>query len=598
MADLEARYRPDPSKFWRRPLPPDEVKLGRRPGDRTGEHRWSVEWDDFISGLHATLVWKGGKLQVKRRMQPEPTRNPIFYRDRELNEFTVSPGESFVIGETQFTLYDEEPAPKPEDPRSTRLLSMSMSRDELKSVRYHDPGKRIEALAALPEVIRNATTDNELSEQVVQTLLTGIPHAETAAVVLLPDDCTETNLKVATVHSETRNRAARAEFRPSRRLAFDALSRKRQSVLHIWSKETAASADYSMADASMDWAICTPLADSRARIGLYVVGRTNRIHMSEDTMRRDDQLRSDLKFMELTSEIFSSLRQVRDLQARQATLSHFFSPAVVKALNSSPNPDQLLVQKVTPVTVLFCDIRGSCLIAEKGRCDLNALWDCIREALGIMTKAIVDEDGIIGDFQGDAVMAFWGWPISTGDQMDRAARAAIEIRRRFNDLKNHSDPRMQDLDCGLGLAHGEAIAGKIGADEQFKVGAFGPVVNLAARLETMTKLVGVKMLCDAEIGQYLKSKPNLPPCRRVAHVIPKGMTESVTIHELFVPGREPDWISTHEAALDALSNGNWGEASRLLEPLNDGPAVFLRSHIEAHRMKGVVPAEIRMQTKG
>jgi adenylate cyclase len=570
MPELEARYRPDPSKFWRKTLPAEEVKLGRRPGERVGEVRWAVEWDDFISGLHASLQWRNGKLLVRRRMVPEPTRNPLFFKEQECNEFVVAPGEHFVIGETVFTVLGDPAPGGPDDgeggPGTTRLLTMSVSKEELRSVQYSDPNKRIEALAALPEVIRNSAGDTELEERVVKTLLDGIPYAEAAAVIMLPPAWTRESPRVPTRAQKCKRGD---DIRPSRKLVADALLEKKQSVVHVWSKETAVSADYSMADAGLDWAICTPLPEgppTAGRFGLYITGRTRQIHLSEDRLRRDQQLRSDLKFCELTAEIFNSLRHVRDLQARQATLKNFFSPAVVDALNRAPNPEELLAAKVTPVTVLFCDIRNSVGLAESS--DLPTTWARMREALGIMTKAIVAKDGIIGDFQGDAVMAFWGWPLTQPDQIDRAVSAAVEIRRGFNALKLHDIPAFRVLDCGIGIAHGDAIAGKIGPDEQFKLGAFGPVVNLTARLETMTKQFGVKILVDETIARHLGQQPSAPRCRPLLRVCPKGSTRPLVVTQLLVEGSEdypsPEDLAEYRLIVDDCHAGRWESAQARL----------------------------------
>ena len=81
-----------------------------------------------------------------------------------------------------------------------------------------------------------------------------------------------------------------------------------------------------------------------------------------------------------------------------------------------------------------------------------------------MTAAIVDHDGVVADFQGDAVMGFWGWPLAHPDQIELAARAALAIRRRFVGLGDRPDHPLADLvgavphlPCGIGIAHGHAI---------------------------------------------------------------------------------------------------------------------------------------------
>ena len=100
-------------------------------------------------------------------------------------------------------------------------------------------------------------------------------------------------------------------------------------------------------------------------------------------------------------------------------------------------------------------------------------------------------------------MAFWGWPLAGDDQVVSAARAALAIRRRFAKAARTPGHRLAGFACGLGLAHGPAIAGRIGTLDQFKVGVFGPVVNRAARLEALTRKLRVSILVDEDAAARL-----------------------------------------------------------------------------------------------
>src|SRR6516225_8595419 len=106
MPDLVARG-PNPADRWRRPLAPGTVTLGRR----APASAWDVPWDQQVSSVHATLTWQDGRLRVRRSRRG---RNPIFFRGQTLDEFDLPPGETFVIGETTFTLVEgdaDEPRP-------------------------------------------------------------------------------------------------------------------------------------------------------------------------------------------------------------------------------------------------------------------------------------------------------------------------------------------------------------------------------------------------------------------------------------------------------------------------------------------------------
>jgi adenylate cyclase len=179
-------------------------------------------------------------------------------------------------------------------------------------------------------------------------------------------------------------------------------------------------------------------------------------------------------------------------------------------------------------------------------------------------------------------MGFWGWPFAGEGQVEQAARAALAIRREFQQFARRQDHPLANFSCGIGLAHGPAIAGRLGTLDQFKVGVFGPVVNLASRLESLTKTFGVPILVDEATAQQLPSaKIRL---RRLARIQPYGMTRTVLLHEL-MPRYEPGCLSDrdqadYEAALDHFQEGRWQDAKKLLEMLRgDGPSQYLLRHI-------------------
>src|SRR5262249_19859746 len=342
-------------------------------------------------------------------------------------------------------------------------LEVTCSRGELRQVKYADPTERIEVLAALPEMIRFSPADADLEARVVEVLLRGIPRASAAAIIRLKPsagDETELAVRAATVRP-----GFPGPLEPSRRLVVDALSRRRQSVFYRWNVK-APRADYT-AQQACDWAICAPLPDDPSPgWGLYVAGRLQEPPGAPpDAATQAEFQKSDLKFAEVVADIFGSLRQVRDLQRRQTQLMSILSRPVVAAL-AQEDTEKVLRPRQTDVTVLFCDLRGSCRIMDAGQADLPGLWSQVSEALGIMTSSIIDQDGVVGDFQGDAAMGFWGWPLEVPDQVERAARAALNIRRRFLHAVKEPGQALSGFACGVGIAHGPAIAGKLGTQDQ------------------------------------------------------------------------------------------------------------------------------------
>lgn len=211
-----------------------------------------------------------------------------------------------------------------------------------------------------------------------------------------------------------------------------------------------------------------------------------------------------------------------------------------------------------------------------------------------MTQQILAHGGVTGDFQGDAALGFWGWPLSSDDAVLDACRAALGIRAAFARAAAQKDHPLSDFSMGIGLAHGRAVAGKIGTAEQVKVTVFGPVVNLAHRLESMTKLVRAPILIDEQVASMVQAR--LPATegrvRRLARVLPYGLEKPVVISELLPALAEwPDLTTEHleifEHGVEAFIRGQWEDAYRSLHamPPSDRVQDFLLAQIMGSNRK-------------
>ncbi len=239
---------------------------------------------------------------------------------------------------------------------------------------------------------------------------------------------------------------------------------------------------------------------------------------------------------------------------------------------------------------MFCDLRGFSRESERHGDDLLGLLQRVSKALGAMTRHIREQGGVVGDFHGDAAMGFWGWPLKQDDAVPRTCRAALAVRKQFEATAG--------FQAGIGIATGKAVAGKIGTVDQVKVTVFGPVVNLAARLESMTKMFQAAVLVDEPTARAIREQvpPDAARLRRVARVKPFGLDTSLMVSELLPPESEcPDvtdqQIAVYESALDAFLGGNWSEAVDLLARLSPKDHVkdFLVDYINRHN--GTPPAD-------
>ena len=577
-----------PSECWRRQLRPGEVIcLGRVP--RNG---WEVPWDSQISREHVTLLWRDDRLQVKRLPR---ARNPVFYRGHEVQDFRLKSGEHFVIGTTSFCVTEEQATANPTTPSPVEQYTFRPG--DLEHIQFRNADHRLEVLSHLPDVIGKSHSDDELYVRLVSMLLAGIPHAEAVALVKRTDSMEDDGSEVNVMHWD-RRRDAIGSFQPSQRLVLEVVECSK-SILHVWSEQNKASPEFTVSE-NMDWAFCTTvIGEACEGWALYVAGGFAEHEVSLSDSLED--LKGDLRFSELFAQLIGSLRQVKLLERRHSRLSQFFSSTVLDTI-SRDRSGRGLDPKETDVTVLFCDLRGFSREAEHWRDDLTSLLRRVSDALGVMTHHILQQGGVIGDVQGDAAMGFWGWPLPGQDGPLAACHAALTIHREFRSTSAlHS---LNDFQVGIGIAHGRAVAGKIGTTDQAKVTVFGPTVNLASRLEGMTRQLRVAILMDEStancVARYLPSRTGR--CRRLGKVLPYGMETPLMVSELLPPAGSDSFLSDqnvadYNAAVDALLQCHWSDALELLHrlPAKDRAKDFLTFFIAQHNYDppanwdGVIP---------
>lgn len=559
---------------WRRTLLKDQkCTLGRDPDV------WCVSWDPWISKQHAELYWRGDRLEVRRLPQ---SRNPIFFRGQQKEHLHLRTGEHFVIGETTFSLTSGRAKVSGQLPLP--LTEQTFTAEQLQALRFRDADQRIEFLSRIPGIITGASSEAEMFVRLASILLSGIPQCDALALVFVDPDATQQPVRV--LHWD-RRLISEDDFQPSESLIRQAL-RTGESVVHCWDVPAEPTAAETPA-ATAAWAFCTPVPGQANRgWAIYVTGHFGSRRWTAGDPTSD--LQDDLKFTEVVALTLGNTRQARLLERRQASLAQFFSPVVLEAL-AGRDPDQVLAPCQTEVSVLFCDLRGFARHSEHSSDDLLGLLQRVSGALGVMTRCILEQGGVVGDFHGDAAMGFWGWPLAQPDAVQRACRAALAIRAEFSgEARGTADP-LADFRIGIGLASGPAVAGKIGTSDQVKVTVFGPVVNRAARLESMTKQLHAPILLDKATAAALRETMPAEEARlrRVAVVQPYGIDVPLEVHELLPPESQypqlPDEaIRWYEQALDSLLDGRWQEALQALHrvPAEDQVKDFLTVFIARH----------------
>ena len=564
MAELRARSEQG-THWWVRSLTEGRTyTLGRS----TEEADWVVDWDRYISRVHAVLHWKAGRLWVRRHPQ---STNPIFWRGQAVDEFTLAPGERFVIGETVFEVREEaeETAPPTGTPEYAEIVYPAV---ELSEHANQQPAQTL--LSRLPELLGAAATLELLNRKTLEVILAGVPHADWAALVQATGTRDDPEAKLIAWLDPRRPSYSP---HPSRRLVCAAVQVQRKNVLHLWATPSSSDPQYTVS-AHLDWALCVPLLDApEPDLALYVAGRIGQEQLPEQ--QRLSLLKEEVQYVDLVARVHASLRRLYHLQRKQSVLVQFFPRPILALLSRNADLEEVFRPREVDVTVLFCDLRGSSRFADRWEHDLRGLWHRLCDALSIMSQCIADFGGVLGDFHGDAAMGFWGWPIDDAHGHEKAARAALAIYRRFHALAQQPGHPLHGFRCGIGIASGRAIAGRLGTPEQFKVTVYGPPVNLAARLETLTKLTGATILLDKLTAQRLRltGLDGWALVRRIGQVRPRGMERAVELYELLpAEGITQDGLHAPraaelETAVAHIEEGNWALAAEILHRLNQDP---------------------------
>ena len=420
------------------------------------------------------------------------------------------PGEHFVIGTTTFTLTDQQVCVSADAPPPAQQQSFSVQ--ALKQIRFRNPDYRIEVLSRVPEVLSGAKDQNDLCVALVAMLLAGVPGAEMVAVVALEEDAAGPQPAVRVLHWDQRL-ALGGDFQPSERLIRQAIGQD-ESVLYVWGERESDSLSPFTARGDVRLGLLHAGAgQGPAGLGA-LLGRAVRGERAFGTRQpRSERSARGREVRRAGGRGRRGGEPVAGPGAAAGQPQPFFSPVVLKTLWFQ-DPEVVLAPREALISVLFCDLRGFSLETERHAGNLLELLHRVSRALGVMTHQILDQGGVVGDFQGDAAMGFWGWPLAQEDAVARACRAALAIRAEFEEAARDPQSPLAGFHVGIGIATGNAVAGKIGTVDQVKVTVFGPAVNLASRLEGMTRLLGARILLDEATAQAIGRQVSKRGCPR------------------------------------------------------------------------------------
>jgi adenylate cyclase len=268
----------------------------------------------------------------------------------------------------------------------------------------------------------------------------------------------------------------------------------------------------------------------------------------------------------LAAAVGAGLARVqREAEATRSRVQfeQFFSSRLAQELEHDP---KLLDGRDCEITVLFSDIRGFSGLSERlGPAEVCRLVGDIMERL---TARIVEHAGVVVDYIGDGLLAMWNAPQAQADHAAMACRAALAMLDELPALNAQWQPIVgAPLGLGIGLNTGPARVGNIGSRRRFKYGPLGHSVNLASRVESVTKHLGVPVLITGSTRKHLGENF---ATRRLCRAKVSGIAAPVELYELHAQEAVPEWRArrdAYEAGLAHFEAGRWAEACQTLYPL-------------------------------
>ena len=214
-------------------------------------------------------------------------------------------------------------------------------------------------------------------------------------------------------------------------------------------------------------------------------------------------------------------RRVRNL------FSRFISPEMVDQMMTTQDLNSL--NKRSDVSIIFSDIRGFTTLSEKlAPEDVVALLNPYLEA---MSKVIYKHGGTVDKYEGDAIIAFFGEPVSFKDHAVRALRAALDMRLALNDLRKQweKEGRPSQIEMGIGINSGEVFVGLLGSEKRINYTVIGDNANLASRLQDLTKTYAWPILISESTYQQVKDEFDTEFADAVTV---KGKTQAVNVYKV------------------------------------------------------------------
>ena len=253
----------------------------------------------------------------------------------------------------------------------------------------------------------------------------------------------------------------------------------------------------------------------------------------------------------------------------RGAFGQYLSPALVQQLTQ--NPEMLVLGGETrEITLMFSDVRRFTAISETFKDDPQGLTRLMNRFLTPLSDIIMENRGTIDKYMGDAIMAFWNAPLEDPQHAADACGAALEMVKSLAelnvDLEREATEAGRDfipLLAGIGINTGTCLVGNLGSTRRFNYSALGDAVNLASRIEGLTKQYRMPILAGEDTVRLAPDYAfvEVDMIRVVGKQIPQRIYALIGGPELAGSATFKKMIEQHEKAISSYRAMDWADAS-------------------------------------
>jgi adenylate cyclase len=263
----------------------------------------------------------------------------------------------------------------------------------------------------------------------------------------------------------------------------------------------------------------------------------------------------------------------------------YLSPAMVEKLQK--NPELLTLGGETrQLSIMFTDVRGFTTISEHYGKDVQGLTRIMNRYMTAMTGKIIENNGTLDKYIGDAQMAFWNAPLDDPDHAVNAVRTGLSMLEDLDEFNAEiAKEGVPAFGMGLGINTGDVVVGNMGSRQRFDYTCLGDSVNLASRLEGQSKGYGVRIILGPTTAEQVN---DIYPVVELDNIAVKGKTQGVKIYTV---GKTIAHM--HEEYLKEYYRGNWKAAERWARMMMNNDEVSIKDYYVkmVERMEEGLPAE-------